>query len=186
MGTNRGRLIGPLVLSFCVGAAVLAKDQAPASGPSKRVVRFLGEPALAVLREADRVEVFRLKNERAEEGEERVGNYAVTVRGKEQGRNFAARLREVLTDEGTYVWDSGKGCDFDPGVGYRVWKGEQRIEVVLCFSCDQLVVFSPKAADGSVRSASADFDPARPALVKLAKEAFPDDPVVQALPGQRE
>ncbi len=72
-----------------------------------------------------------------------------------------------------------------PGVGYRVWRGDEAVEVVLCFSCDELLVLSPKGADGSVHRAAEDFDPARARLVALAKQEFPADQDIQSLNGQR-
>jgi hypothetical protein len=155
---------------------------AAAGDPSPKVTKFLGDSAITVLQGATRVEPFRLSDERAGEGKPNVGKYAVTATGKEQGEAFAKRLAAVLLDERTYRFDSAKGCIFQPGVGYRIWKGDEAaVEVVICFTCDELIVHAPKAADGSVRGAMEDFDPARPALVKLAKEAFPDDKEIQGL-----
>jgi hypothetical protein len=95
---------------------------------------------------------------------------------------FAKRLASVLIDEHTYLFNSAKGCIFQPSVGFRIWKGDEAaVEVVISFKCDELIVFAPKAADGSIRGALEDFDPARPALVKLAKGAFPDDKEMQGL-----
>jgi hypothetical protein len=51
---------------------------------------------------------------------------------------------------------------------------------VLSPANDELVVFAP-LKDGVVRSAQEDFDAARPAFIKLLKEALPHDPQVQAL-----
>jgi len=54
--------------------------------------------------------------------------------------------------------------------------------VLLCFKCKELEV-AQLNADGSLASQPAheDFDPAHAHLLKLAKEALPDDPVIQAL-----
>jgi hypothetical protein len=167
---------------FLVGATT--SGAAPGE-PSPRVKKFLGEPTVKVLQGATRVETFRLKDERADdEGKPNVGRYAIASTGKAQGEPFARRLAAILLDEHTYVFDSAKGCKFQPAVGFRIWKGdESSVEVVICFHCDELIVHSPKAADGSIRGAMENFDPARPALVKLAKEAFPDDKEIQGLNG---
>jgi hypothetical protein len=136
-----------------------------------------------VLKGATRVDTFRLKDERADdEGKPNVGRYAIESTGAAQGEAFVQRLAAILLDERTYVFDSAKGCKFQAGVGFRIWKGdESAVEVVICFHCDELIVHAPKAADGSIRGAMEDFDPARAALVKLAKEAFPGDKEIQGM-----
>jgi hypothetical protein len=70
---------------------------------------------------------------------------------------------------------------FRPLVGVRLWDGERSVDVLLSFATDEVVVFSRNPDDASVRSAQADVLPARAVLVELAKQALPDDKVVQAI-----
>lgn len=93
--------------------------------------------------------------------------------GKVQGKKFAARLAALLLDEKTYSAE-GKFCEPNPGVAFRLWKGKQHVDVTLCFECNML----------QVNSVGGDFDHVRPALVTLAKEAFPDDAKIQKLQEQ--
>lgn len=95
--------------------------------------------------------------------------------GKALEKEFAARLAAILLDEKTYLFDMApKSCELNPGVAFRLWKGTRQVNVVLSFECDMLLV-NPWLG-------FADFDPARPALVRLVKEALPDDPEIQKLP----
>lgn len=138
--------------------------------------------ATFILRHADRVEVFRVSPKRAEQpGSDTIGGYPIIAVGKEQGPEFAARLGEVLRSWG--VARSSKKCAFEPGVAFRVWRGDRALEVLVCFKCDDLwphVVGEP----GTLSEEWLEFDATRPDLVALAKEAFPDDPKIQALPAQ--
>ena len=177
------RYAATVVVSLLLFAAAAASCGATAAGePPSRVKKFLGDPVVDVLKGATRVEAYRLRDERADEGKPSVGRYVITSTGKAQDEAFAQRLAKVLLDERTYVFGSAKGCKFTPGIGFRVWNGDTAaVEVVICFDCDELIVHAPKASDGSIRGAMEDFDPARPALVRLAKEAFPEDKEIQAL-----
>lgn len=136
--------------------------------------------ATSVLRHGDRVEVFRVSPIRQEKPVgETIGGYPILAVGTEQGPEFAARLSTALRRWGV-TWTSKK-CGLMPGVAYRVWAGDRALEVVICFKCDDLwphVV----GESGTLHDEILAFDPVRPELLALTKEAFPDDPKVQALP----
>jgi hypothetical protein len=150
------------------------------AAPTEAVKRFLGEETLATLRGATRMEAFRVSPEGkdAADDRERMGGYPILGRGRVKVAPKA--LTAVLLDEKTYDFGSAKRCLFSPGVGYRVWKGKRAVDVLLCFSCNELRVVGP-AADGSVREATEDFDRVRERLVKLAKRSFPEDAEIQGL-----
>jgi len=139
--------------------------------------------ATSILRDADRVEVFRVSPKWAENpGPDAIGGYPITAVGKEQGPEFAARLGKVLRSWG--VGNSSKKCAFEPGVAFRVWRGDRAVEVLVCFKCDDLwphVV----GESGTLDREWLEFDAVRADLLALAKEAFPDDPAIQALPAVR-
>jgi hypothetical protein len=166
------------------GAVVLfAAAVVAAADPSPRVVRFLGDRAAATLAGATKVEVFRLSPQRAKENQPSLGGYLVTAKGAEQGEPFAQRVASVLLDESTYDFATSKRGGFEPVVGFKLWKNGAWVEVVLSFANAELVVLSP-TGDGALRSAQEDFDAARPALLKLAKDSLPNDPDIQALTEQ--
>jgi hypothetical protein len=147
---------------------------------------FLGSGRLdrrtrAILVGASKVEVFRLDGEGRRtpkaEGETRLGGYKVKARGEDLGPDFASRLATVLFDEATYT-ETYANC-FWPGVGYRVWKGDEAAEVLICFRCDNLY-WGPPSPEANVTGSFRD-SPSRVKLVRLAKEAFPDDKEIQGL-----
>ena len=55
-------------------------------------------------------------------------------------------------------------------------QGGADVDVLLCFSCDVLAVYTPAGRVGSE-----DFDPRRADLMRVVKALFPADPKIQAL-----
>src|SRR5262249_20587950 len=105
--------------------------------------------------------------------------WRVIAQGPDQGAELAARLRSILADEATYS-RSHKMC-FWPGVAFRVHSGDEVVDVLVCFYCDNLYCGPPRDLAPNAENLSFDGSPRRADLVRLAKEAFPDDKEIQAL-----
>lgn len=138
-----------------------------------------------ILAGATKVEVFRIDGHidrpdatPIKPGDPTVGGYAILARGKDQGQEFAAKLRNILTDSKTYS-DTFAHC-FWPGVAFRVWKGEDSVDVIICFTCGNFYL-GPPTDKRVMENASFFKSPNRGRLVQLAKDAFPEDKEVQAL-----
>jgi hypothetical protein len=96
--------------------------------------------------------------------------------------HVSADLRSALNDSATYLppgW--AKGCTFNPGVGIRYWHGGQQVDVLICFSCDE-VKFINRDKTGAERSHEKESDPGRPRLLAIVKKIFPADAEIQSLP----
>lgn len=163
-----------LILSFLLVFGAKAFGAA-----STQVRNFLGPNAVRVLEKAERVESFRVSSDDKIEGDapDRIGGYKVTGTGK--GKVKPKELTSILLDEKTYEFETAKRCVFKPGVAFRFWLAKESIDVLLCFSCDELEVIA------AGHRATEDFDRARPRLVKLAKKAFPSDKEIGGLSGPR-
>jgi hypothetical protein len=152
-------------------------------GQGKKPKPFDGRTA-ALLARATKVEVFRIDGGKDHEppvpppGEGNVGGFPVTARGYDQGPAFAARLAEVLSDEKTYA-DGFAKC-YWPGVAFRVWDDKECVDFIVCFFCDNFYLGPPSYQRVS-ENGTFHGTPARPLLVRLAKEAFPDDKEIQGL-----
>ena len=85
-------------------------------------------------------------------------------------------LSKVLTDPNTYLWDVAKGCEFLPGVALRLADANVQVDVLVCFSCDELEMYT-----NGKRVGHEDFDPRRTDLLRVAKKLFPKDENIQAL-----
>src|SRR6516165_585542 len=145
----------------------------------------LGSDTKAILKGATKVEVFRIdaddgrapQTTRKASGKGRVGRYSIVAQGEDQGPEFASKLARVLLDESAYS-NAWAGC-FWPGVAFRFWKGKQSIDMIICFTCDNL--YCGPASEHAGENISFAGSTMRRQLVELAKEAFPDDTEVQAL-----
>lgn len=138
-----------------------------------------------VLTGATRVEVYRIDGGSTEAmpraagpGDAVVDGFVVLARGKDQGPVFAARLADVLLSGRTYT-DRFVKC-YAPGVAFRFYRGEERADAVVCFACGNLYLGPPSGGRVS-ENATFSGSPAAGRLVRLAKEALPDDKDIQAL-----
>jgi hypothetical protein len=142
---------------------------------------LLDSQSRAVLAGATKVEVFRTDGMNglydSKPGETRIGGFLVTARGKNQGKEFAAKLADILFARETYSM-TYNNC-FWPGVVFRVWKGEESVDVLICFKCWNFYCGPP--TNDAMESASFYRTPARTRLIRLAQEAFPDDKEIQKL-----
>lgn len=168
--TRCAAVFGPVLLLALAAAAGCRGDWRVSS-------LYGGATSIQVLREPQKVEAFRIDPaRRATQDEARVGEYPVTSGPVAVDAATAAELSSILLDAATYDWLSAKGCEFTPGVGLRFVRDASRVEIALCFECDELMVFRMERRVGME-----DFDAARPRLVAVAKRLFPDDAKIQAL-----
>jgi hypothetical protein len=175
-----------LLLPACLAVSLCIAAEDAEKTPSKKAQEFLGDKTIAILQGATRVETFRVDADSSKPGANRVGGYAITATGKEQDKEFTAKLAGVLLDDGAYFGVQAQ-C-FDPGVAFRLWKNKESVEVVICFHCSNLKL-GARDAKGKVFDETENLkvggfggaDGSYGRLVKLAKEAFPDDKDIQAL-----
>lgn len=167
------RLLIPVTLLFLLGC-----------GASKA---RLDNRSASILAGATKVEVFRIDGRGPNDptrappikpGDPTVDGYAILARGKDQSQEFATKLTEILTDPKTYT-DNFVNC-YWPGVAFRVWKGEDSVDILICFKCGNFYI-GPPTHERVMENASFRESPNTGRLVRLAKEAFPDDEEVQAL-----
>lgn len=84
------------------------------------------------------------------------------------------KLVELFGDDKNYIWGDQKKCIPKPGVLIEFEKGDQKVSLRICFEC-QIVISGDKTKNIGY------FDPIHLALVKLTKEIFPKDEVIQKL-----
>lgn len=164
----------------------LAEDP-PKERPSEKLRGWMSARAAKILNAARRTECFRVFPEKPNEpmGKE-CGGYPIMSQEKDRDEKFTARLVEILFDDKTYDFEKAKKCKFEPGVGYRLWADKEWVDVTLCFSCDEVEISHKSPEMRELSAAHEDFDAARAALVKMAKEAFPEDKEIQGLAEKRD
>jgi len=170
---------------------------------STRFERWLGRKTIAVLQTGNRVEAFVVGPvpvgprgylddnsgfELPPGTPPTIQGFPVRRVGLKQGRPFAREIAQLVLDENSYPRanrsgpDIVKGCAFSPGVAFRVSAQTGKVDVLLCFNCDQVAVFpvgKPVDVD------PVDIDPARARFVRLAKAALGDVPEVAKLSESR-
>lgn len=168
-------------MAYVMGLAVVLFCSAPvhlfAAEPTQRIKDFFKPKTLEILTGVERVETFRIK----ETGK----GYEMLAKGAVWKDEKAKQVAALFLDDKSYVWESAKGCDPQPGVMFKLYKGEEFVQAALCFECDMVVFRATDAKGQPIASATEDFDPVRAQWVKWAKEALPDDAVIQGLKEKR-
>jgi hypothetical protein len=182
------------LLSICLLAGVfaagcttkpVASSQPQNDGPDEATTRLL--------RAVTQAETYRTHSVGTGDDERRdknpkdqdayIGLWPIDKRGPTMNRDYAQRVAAFLLDRSNFLEHRSPGdtkrCIFDPGVIIRLRSGKDTIDVVICFKCAQLSVDSTQSR---LWVPSADFDPGYAKLAALAKEAFPHDKAIVALP----
>jgi hypothetical protein len=167
-----------------VPVALLIVSACRADDARAAVDTFLGRETIEILRHPAKVETFRVRS--FTQAEKLAGavnrDYPVTATGPTMDAEFGRRIEQVFLNPDTYDFGGSKLCIFDPGVRFRVWSGDRHVDLMLCFHCKEFEFVTYAAGKRVLASGPEDFTGAAPAaLAKLAKEAFPDDPEIQAL-----
>jgi hypothetical protein len=90
--------------------------------------------------------------------------------------DMATEVSDALVTLKTYVGGPKKACVPIYGVRLTFHRGEDRVDVFLCFECGILVV----AQNGSLKGGN-DFDGIRDDLLRAVKTLFPKDQEIQDL-----
>ena len=73
-----------------------------------------------ILDGATKVECFRIKSGGDSKAENAIGGHAITATGKEQGKEFAAKLAGVMAKDATYTGlSAGASCPASPSASPR-------------------------------------------------------------------
>ena len=76
---------------------------------------------------------------------------------------------------------SDTSCEINPGVAFRAWRGQECVEVIICFHCQQMLMTTRNAQGQETRSGYTQMISMRAEFLGLAREAFPNDKEIQKL-----
>ncbi len=114
----------------------------------------------------------------------RFAGYPIQSQGVILDSKLTAAVSTALLDSKTYTWcppnhGCGHLCGFSPGVALRIWgqPSDKPVELLVCFKCNDLAIVQ----DGSEKYLTQDFSDGRAKLLRLMKEIFLADPVIQGL-----
>jgi hypothetical protein len=125
------------------------------------------------LRKPSEVVAFRLARNTFEEAA--LEDYKITAGPIQLSPSLAAAFAHSVTEAADCNGYPNK-CEPDFGVRLEFVRNAKRVNVLLCYNCDILQVYS----EGKFHQWRY-FNAFRPQLVKLVKEVFPDDEAIQKL-----
>lgn len=138
---------------------------------------FDGASGIQTLQVPNKVEAFRIGPPRSYGSkEQRREAYPIWSGPIAVPDTVASLLATTLLSEESYMWDHVKACDPEFAVCLVFHRGEERVDILLCFDCSVLLV-----ARNGVVSGGENFDFAQPTLARAVKELFPSDPALQAI-----
>ena len=148
------------------------------------VEKFFGsKDNYSIIFEADKATVYRIHFPKDSKNPKRpdlrrVGKvYEYTVGESSQlSGDIMDKFRKLITHPRIDDPDSAKGCIPTYGIRVRCQKGDNIVDINLCFECDIMV-----ASDGKKVIGSSDFDSIHVNLVNLIKPLFPQDKIIQQL-----
>jgi hypothetical protein len=140
---------------------------------------------LQLVKTAEAVTVFRImpgKGDAAPKDSTRIAGYACdsassVIKGPEVTKVVGALLNRAN-------FDANKLCIFEPGVIVRFANESRVLDLIICFSCREIIMYDGKAVRRPYRWGSVKLsfkDDAYIAFASIAKQAFPNDPQMQAL-----
>jgi hypothetical protein len=152
---------------------------------SRRLRNVFSDRGIAIVKGADRAEAYRIRDGRGEGPFGSIEGYPITAVGKGADPALARRFVEPLLDGSRYF--ASPDCFINPGVAYRLRAAEGSVSLVVCYECDNIDVYV-RDEHGRLthRGGAFLYDPlgGPKGLVRIAKEAFPDDGEIQKLGDQ--
>lgn len=168
-----------IVVVIAVGVALYEA----AFGPPSMSRLFGSAESLAIVREATRVEAYRLA---PPNGVNRVHvdtsplEYRTTAGPVIVKSELAEALQETLLSPQTYRWRVVKECGYPVyGVKLSFFRGSERVDVYLCLKCSVLAVVRDEQVVGI-----ADFDYGERVFFDAVKKLIPQDAEIQAIRNQ--
>jgi hypothetical protein len=189
------RLVLLLLLVPALALAGATKKKPPAAKPppppaptepSAKLAEAMGEKPLAMLTQATKVTVYKL---RFQEGVRPNPQLAIGVdyerqgNGRELNTSELKQLRGIVYDEKTFKYAPPPCNQFVPEVGMQAQSEADTgtLELLFSFKCGALMFFTAKTAGRSIPGVQLDFRPGKKPLLELVKGLMPQEPAVQAL-----
>lgn len=183
LGTKRRSIIVAAILLLVVGAGGAWWWEQSRRYYANRLPdvaeKFGGDEGLDVIKNPTKVEAFRITPRSADiDWRDAVpDDHPVTAGPVPLSAADVEKVSAALVSPRSYYWgDKKKACKPVYGVKLSFFRGEDRIDVMLCFACRMLWL-----ARNGVTTGGGNFDAIQPVLARAVKAAFPDDPLIQAI-----
>lgn len=163
-----------LMMSFAVTLAAGLHAAEPKDASERFKSLFGGQEAQDVVAKPTKVQAYRLTEfspPRATVKEFKMTGDPVAVDDA-----LVKSMTQLLLDEKSYKWGTGKACEPNYGVRLEFIQGDKTTDVLFCFDCKILGVYVNGKDVGM-----AGFDDVHTPFVKLVKTMFPKDKEIQEL-----
>ena len=164
--------------SYAAQLESLAKLTAPLQR-EKLVELFGGQEVFRALAAGPPLEAFRLADivEQPQSVTAPLGGYRVQTGPVKVDGHLAGKLGELFTRANFYEHPAGAtDCPFKPGVALRFEAAGKKIELLICFGCNELAVYRDNRLHGFVS-----IRPRRQELLTVLRDVFPGDQVIAKL-----
>jgi hypothetical protein len=153
-----------LIFAALVFGAFFAGGCARTQRDDQTAAEFLGPGAVYVLQAPTRIEGWNFQRPD--------GTIASDPAIRPLDLSIARDLAAILLNEQTYR-QPARGGAFERTVGYRVWRDNGSVEVLVSFNNDQLLL-KYLAYNGQPTTSLAGASAAHDALLQVTRKAFPD------------
>ena len=165
-----------IVVVIAVGVALYQA----AFGPPSMTRLFGSAENLTIVREATRVEAYRLaplNGVNPVDVDTSPLEFRTTAGPVIVKSELSETLQEALLSSQTYRWWGVKECGYPIyGVKLSFFRGSERVDVYFCFKCAVLAVVRDEQVVGR-----ADFDHGERIFIDAVKKLFPQDAEIQAI-----
>ncbi len=157
----------PIIILIALGGASCARQR-------DQVHQFLGDHAIAVLSQPQRVEVYRITGglrPAPTTNASAIAGYPIIEHDPDQDAAFGRELAKLFLSPDAYNFNGGKACIFQPDTLLRIHGPDGWVDLVLCFHCRQFEMTSYDNAGTKIHSGSQEFDGVRDQLAGLVQRA---------------
>lgn len=143
-----------------------------------------GEAAMQTMRASDSVEVIRLvRANDLKEGFRDQPFYGMVQTGEaiKAPDAWVSRMRDAVDNSRNYEWLWQSRCLPVPGVCVRYHRGDDCVDLLICFECDLMSLASTGGHGGSISKQWIDFRAKRSPFADLVKELYPNDAAIQGI-----
>jgi hypothetical protein len=154
----------PTSAALCILATVILCGCSKEITVDRAAADYLGPGAVHVLSAPTKIEGWNFQREN--------GSIASEPPIRQLDLSVAHDLGAILLDQDTYR-SPARGGAFTHDVGFRVWRGDESVDVLLSFGNDQMEL-KYRSYTGQPSSSFASITTSHDRLLRVAEHAFPD------------
>ncbi len=156
-------------MRFWVHPIVIAMIASGCSRPDPVEKLYGGRENVRVVASATRVEAYRVDDVASRPYAPQIAGSAILKGPIDVNASDVKALGSILTNAQTYNLDTILTCTFHPDIVFRFIRDDRKVDVVLCFTCEEFEVY-----DNEVKLGKEDFTAQTTSLRTIANSLFPD------------